>query len=270
MWHYIADLHLGHGNIIKYCKRPFLSDDEKALLELVEKGIIPEKEINSYSKPRISQDSIDKMDNTIIDNINAVVGVNDKLVIIGDFCWTQRNDPLGMARKYRNRIKCKEVFLICGNHDDRKMLAPLFTAIYDQYMFNVNGQRIFTNHYPCRSWDMAHDGSWMLYGHVHDLYHNEDNGKLMPYEHLVYSEGFDSVLENFGMPEANKKLALKMLLDVAASTKGIDLTMDVGVDNIRPDYPFGTPWSMTDLHSHFKRKMDAWHKRGNAYRKLRT
>jgi calcineurin-like phosphoesterase family protein len=50
---FIADTHLGHKNIIKYCNRPF----------------------------RL----VAHMDDTIIDNINEVVKSNDILYHLGDF-----------------------------------------------------------------------------------------------------------------------------------------------------------------------------------------
>ena len=36
-----------------------------------------------------------------------------------------------------------------------------FAGTYDQVMFNVNSQKIFYSHYPCRSWDCAFHGSWI-------------------------------------------------------------------------------------------------------------
>jgi calcineurin-like phosphoesterase family protein len=34
-------------------------------------------------------------------------------------------------------------------------------------MFQVEGQGIWLNHYPMRSWNRSFYGSWHLYGHVH-------------------------------------------------------------------------------------------------------
>ena len=51
------------------------------------------------------------------------------------------------------------------------------------------------------------------------------------------------------------------LLAVTESTKGIDLTVDVGVDNLRKGMPFGTPWSMEEIREHMDQKMERWNKR---------
>lgn len=265
MWYFSADWHLGHANIIKYCRRPFMSYEEEGLLGMADRGTIPAREL------KISQESTDKMTNAIIDSTNAVVSSNDTLVINGDFCWTPREQRFRIAKMYRDRINCKNVYLIWGNHDDRKSLAPAFTGVYDQYTFTVNGQSIFMSHYPCRSWDKAHHGSWMLYGHVHNLYYLEDNGDLMPYDRQVCTEGFGSVLEELGIrnESGERDTAVQKLLEVVASLKGIDLTLDVGIDNVRPGVPFGTPWSMDDLHDYFGKKMPRWKARSDVFRSLR-
>lgn len=261
MWHFVADLHLDHGNIIKYCHRPFLSDTEQGLVDMIDKGLVPQREL------RISQESIKNMTDTILDSINATVQKTDTLVIGGDFCWTTRENRDRRAKELRDRINCDNVYLIWGNHDDRRTLAPLFKGCYDQYMFKVDGEHIFMSHYPCRSWDMAHHGAWMLYGHVHNLFWYEDNGQLSPSTRNILGTDFASVLKNHNVGE-NQSL-LDDLLSVVADQYGGDLTVDVGVDNVRPGVPFGTPWSMDDLRTHMKQKKMKWDARQARIRAFR-
>jgi calcineurin-like phosphoesterase family protein len=262
-WFFSADWHINHANIIKYSKRPFMTREEEALAGMADRGSIGAKEL------RISQESLNRMNDAIFDNTNAVVGYDDTLVIGGDLCWLPHYKAAEAARRIRDRINCRNVYLIWGNHDnERHILAPLFKGVYDQYTFNVGGQNIFMSHYPCRSWDRAHHGSWMLYGHVHNLYWREDNGLLMPYQEKVYSEGFRSILDKLGISGMLQDDAIKELLEVVASTNGVDLTLDIGVDNVRPGIPFGTPWSMDDLRDHFGKKKVRWQARSDKLRKL--
>lgn len=262
MWHFTADWHLNHNNIIKYCERPFMSVEEKGLFDLIKKGSIPQRDL------KISDASTKLMTDTIIDNTNAVVRHDDTLVIIGDFCSLGRQARFNVAKAYRDRINCKNVYLVIGNHDNREILSPLFTAVYDHFKWNVDGQLIFTDHYPGRSWDGAHHGAWMLYGHVHDLFNPEDNGDLMPYDKKMLAEGFESVLNRYLVSSGNNQLLIQDLLAVAASLKGIDLTVDVGVDNrIRGlNVPFGTPWSMDDLRTYMKPKKSRWEARNEVFK----
>jgi len=281
MWHFIADMHLDHGNIIKYCHRPFLSDTEQGLMNMIDKGLVPQREL------RISQQSINNMTDTILDSVNATVQRSDTLVIGGDFCFTTRENRDRRAKELRNRINCENVYLIWGNHDDRRALdekdvqtfpdrtvttvydnKKLFKGCYDQYMFKVDGEHIFMSHYPCRSWDGKPYDSWMLYGHVHNLFWYEDNGQLSPSTKNILGTDFAQVLKNHNIEDQS---ILDDLLAAVADQYGGDLTVDIGVDNVRPGVPFGTPWSMDDLRTHMKQKKakrDARQARIRAFRPL--
>jgi calcineurin-like phosphoesterase family protein len=147
--YFIADTHLGHGNILKYCNRPFLNEQERRLLA-------------GHQDFRVSRESIRLMDDTILDQINALVGAEDVLWHLGDFCFGEFED----ARRYRERIRCRTVHLVWGNHD-KPWLRPLFADCHEQTRITVEGQSVFLNHYPMLSWHGSHKGTWLLFGHVH-------------------------------------------------------------------------------------------------------
>lgn len=246
MWFFTADWHLNHANIIKYCNRPFLTNEEQDLLNLSQKGSIPLKSV------KISQDSVNRMNDSIISATNDVVSENDNLVIIGDFCWT--STPPKILKELVNKINCKNLYLIWGNHDNRQTFKPFFKATHDQYIFHIENQHVFVNHYPCRTWYLSHYGSWMLYGHVHNKFYNYDNGlfsieekenikketaELLRKTNAIYSEkDVDSFLESL------RKLFRKA-----------PLSLDVGVDNVRENVPFGTPWSFNEIKFYMERKI---------------
>ena len=96
---FTADLHLGHGNIIKYCHRPFLSKTEQERAAE-----------NPRGKWRVSDRTIQRHDDALLDAINAVVQPCDTLWVLGDFCW----GDLEMAREYLGRIRCPNVNLVWG------------------------------------------------------------------------------------------------------------------------------------------------------------
>ena len=155
---FTADLHLGHANIIKFCVRPFLSVEEKELASKDPQG--------SW---RTSKETVRRHDAALLDAINAVVQPNDTLWVLGDFCWGDIN----VAKAYRNRINCRNVHLVWGNHDKR-VIEPVFGRCVEQTMIKISGQHIWLNHYPMRSWNKAHRGCWQLYGHVHGRLAEED------------------------------------------------------------------------------------------------
>jgi calcineurin-like phosphoesterase family protein len=170
---FTADTHFGHGNIIKYCQRPFLSRDEEAATRA-----------DPRAKLRLSAETVHRHDTALLDAINERVGIDDHLWIVGDFCW----GGFAEARAYRDRIRCANVFLVWGNHDCGE-IAPVFSDTIDQGMIRVEGQEIWLNHYPMRSWNKAFHGSWHVYGHVHGRLQREDDAKTA---FLVKDVGVDA------------------------------------------------------------------------------
>lgn len=157
LW-FTADLHLGHGNIIKYCRRPFLSPDEEERARTGPRGLW-----------NVSPETVTRHDNALLEAINERVDETDTLWIVGDFSLA----PFEEARAYRERIRCRHVNLVRGNHD-LPSYDTLFERVIDQGMIKQRGKKIWLNHYPMRSWDKAFHGAWHLYGHVHGRLGAED------------------------------------------------------------------------------------------------
>jgi calcineurin-like phosphoesterase family protein len=231
-----------------------MTQQEIELCDLIKKGTIPPSDL------KIGKKTVELMDETIIHNINKSVDKDDTLVHLGDFCIDTDRKTI---KHYRDRIKCKNVILIIGNHDSRENCSDLFSSCYENYLFNVNGQKIFTSHYPARSWNKANSGSWMLYGHVHNGLKEEDNGNLSKYESHVYSQGMSAVLKRHGI---DNSLLIQELMAVVSSTKGVNLTLDVGVDNTRNNIPFGTPWELSDIKTYMQSKLMMWNARKSFFK----
>jgi calcineurin-like phosphoesterase family protein len=169
---FIADTHLGHGNIIKYCNRPFLGEEDKAEYE-ARGGTWHEGDWKgrAASRWRMSQEAVDIMDNTVIDGINAKVRAEDTLWHLGDFALPGKHDLARKCRAYRDRINCQHINIVWGNHDRRDEIRDLFERAYDLVKVSVEGQKakIVLCHYAIAVWDESHRGSWHLYGHSHGM-----------------------------------------------------------------------------------------------------
>jgi calcineurin-like phosphoesterase family protein len=126
----IADTHFSHSRIISHCSRPFKDAHH--------------------------------MDSVLLDNINNLVGQNDTLYHLGDFCF--RGKP---PEFYRERINCRNIHLILGNHDDHNIKYTGFTSVQHYKELRYNGRLIVLSHYPMRSWRNIGRGSIMLHGHCH-------------------------------------------------------------------------------------------------------
>lgn len=145
--YFTADLHLGHANIISYCKRPFVKNDIGTI------------EMNEH----------------IVQEWNKVVKPNDAIWVLGDTCFR-----INIWEKYVHRLN-GQINLIYGNHDpdefhNRAKRGDLkIASAFDTKMITVNGQKIFMSHYPHRRWPNCHHGCWHIYGHEHG--NVEDLGK---------------------------------------------------------------------------------------------
>lgn len=240
MWFFTSDWHLNSYDIIKKRRRFFLSHDELDLLDLADKSVIDMKSIS------ISKESIDRMNNSIIESTNNVVEENDNLVILGNFCWPNT--------KYRDldyifsSIKCRNIYLIWGNYDNKKTLSRYFNHTYNSYLFKIRGQYVFANHYPCKIWPYKNKSSWMIYGGSYGSFFYEDLGVFSPKE----KQSLISILSPY-VP--NSKLD-SVIFDMNGLFRKRDFTFDVGVDTIRDDeIPFGTPWSFEDVKAQMENKI---------------
>ena len=169
---FCSDPHAFHGNIMKYCRRlAFMTAaDREEFLALEARG----EDLRSF---RVSDDSIDGMNRALADNINSRVGPNDVLWCLGDWVFGQGRDYYRKAKWFRDQLACRSLFLVWGNHDDRR-IRDLFTATFDQTEIRVGDVQITLNHYPMLTWNGQHHGSVAapnihLYGHVHALYQSK-------------------------------------------------------------------------------------------------
>ena len=111
------------------------------------------------------------MDEAMIEKWNSVVREDDTVFHLGDFCLGRK---MGYADNYFRKLNGK-VYIAQGNHDAWMKDAAFFPntknsyvqRIEQQYELNISGRKIILSHYPMRSWNHSHYGSYHLYGHVH-------------------------------------------------------------------------------------------------------
>ena len=117
-------------------------------------------------------DTLDQMNDRIVNGINLVVGQDDILFHLGDWSF----GGFEMIEQFRNRINCRNIHIILGNHDhhierDREDIRQLFTSVNQYLELEVKGkdweQNYVLMHYPIISWNKMNDGVIHLHGHVH-------------------------------------------------------------------------------------------------------
>jgi len=127
---YISDLHLGHGNALKFDSRPFTSVEEQNLM--------------------------------MIRNWNSVVAPGDTVYVLGDFAWKDDAAALFLDNTHGRKV------LILGNHDKKSKIINRFDEVYNYLEIKDSGATIILSHYPIAHWKNADYGSIHLYGHIHN------------------------------------------------------------------------------------------------------
>ena len=134
---FTSDTHGNHESIIKFCNRPF--------------------------------QNVEEMNKTLINNWNAKVGEDDLVFHLGDFAW----GGSGVWKHFREQLN-GHIILIKGNHDVKQMSSTtemLFDNVTQQMYIEIEGQKIYLNHYPllCYAGTYRSKDSlvWALNGHTH-------------------------------------------------------------------------------------------------------
>jgi calcineurin-like phosphoesterase family protein len=121
--------------------------------------------------------SLDHMNDTIVNNINNMVGEDDILIHLGDFSF----GGFDKIQEFRDRIVCKNIHLVLGNHDhhierNKEEVQKLFSSVQNYLRLEIvrpltksmNEKFIFVcMHYPIASWHDMNQEVIHLHGHVH-------------------------------------------------------------------------------------------------------
>jgi calcineurin-like phosphoesterase family protein len=112
--------------------------------------------------------TIEKMNSTIVNNINDVVGQDDMLIHLGDWSF----GGFEQVREFWDRIVCKNIHLVLGNHDhhienNRGGSQGLFKSVSHYNTLEIGQFKFRLMHYPISSWDGLGKGVMHLHGHCH-------------------------------------------------------------------------------------------------------
>lgn len=130
---FTADFHLSHKNIIKFCNRPF--------------------------------ESIEEMDEIIINNLKSRVEPKDTLYFLGDLTFNKK-----LAQEFFEQFKSIYIHFIIGNHDYSKVIKiakEYCESVSYLKDIRIHHQSITLCHYAMRVWNKSHFNAWQLYGHSH-------------------------------------------------------------------------------------------------------
>lgn len=157
---FTSDTHYNHTNICRGVTNWRTAD-----------GKIPVSQTRDFP-------NLEKMNATIVNNINSVVGQDDILFHLGDWSF----GGFDSIKEFRDRIVCQNIYLAYGNHDhhierNKDGIQGIFTKTfqyetlhlkYPSIKLSPGREYMFTlMHYPICSWHDMNNGRYHLFGHVH-------------------------------------------------------------------------------------------------------
>jgi len=145
-----SDTHYGHKNIVRGTTNWRTQDGE-----------VPVDSTRDFQ-------TIEQMNERLIDGINHFVGQDDTLIMLGDVSFGGF-DNIGI---FLERLVCHNIHLILGNHDthidrDRDFVQKRFLSVQHYLEVNIEGKDFVLCHYPLQSWNGLNKGVIHLHGHVH-------------------------------------------------------------------------------------------------------
>jgi calcineurin-like phosphoesterase family protein len=154
--------------------------------------------------------SLNHMNDTIVNNINRMVGEDDILFHLGDWSF----GGFEKIQELRDRIVCKNIHLILGNHDhhierDKNDIRSLFSSVnhyldlnvYDSNFGKFAQNRFILMHYPIASWHDMNEGVMHLHGHVH----------LPPHQTVGQGKSMDVGMDGAGMEVVSMRFIVNRL-----------------------------------------------------------
>jgi calcineurin-like phosphoesterase family protein len=122
-------------------------------------------------------DSLQDMNQRLVDNINNMVGEDDILIHLGDWSF----GGFDKIEEFRSQINCKNIHLVLGNHDhhierNKEGVQDLFSSVQNYLRLEVRRPinkatverfTFICMHYPIASHHDMNQGVIHLHGHVH-------------------------------------------------------------------------------------------------------
>jgi calcineurin-like phosphoesterase family protein len=175
-------------------------------------------------------DSLEAMNNKLVENINNCVRENDILIHLGDWSF----GGFDKIREFREQLQCKNIHLILGNHDhhiqnNKENIQELFSSVNQYLHLQVSvypGTTFYTGkynmvlmHYPIASWNGMNDGVIHLHGHVH----------LMPEHRLHTGKSMDVGCEG----NNHKPISLQEIITIMNKQPIAKLTLPIDQHELR-------------------------------------
>ena len=175
-------------------------------------------------------ETIDQMNQFLVNGINDHIGVDDTLIHLGDWSF----GGIENIWRFIEQINCKNIHLIFGNHDihieknkwvsyhhtlGSLGLQGLFKSTQHYLELTIDKQLIVLSHYPFSSWNRMFHGSWMLHGHSHGTLFQEELNTHWYKTSKIMDVGVDVAYSMFDEYRPFSFLEIKDIMSTRVFTK---------------------------------------------------
>lgn len=173
-------------------------------------------------------DSVEEMNECMIEQWNSRVRKNDDVIILGDFSWGNAQQTTEILKRLKGRK-----YLIRGNHDlylkDKDFDQNQFVWVKDYAELHDNKRKVILSHYPivCYNRQYRRDANgeaktWMLYGHIHNT---QDQDLIDAYGELVRKKGHISIVTG-----EREEIPFQMINCFCQRSDYVPLTLDEWIE----------------------------------------
>jgi calcineurin-like phosphoesterase family protein len=136
------------------------------------------KRIKEFCPNTRKGNSVEEMNELMIQAHNATVRRNDTVYFLGDFSFGTAEQTKGIISRLNG-----QKHLIYGNHDKvirgDASIQRMFVSINEYKKTSVDKIGAVMFHYPMREWEQCHRGYYHLFGHVHGSLMDKPHGRSM-------------------------------------------------------------------------------------------
>lgn len=124
------------------------------------------KKIQEFCPETRQGDTLEEMNELIIQNWNKNVKPHDTIWHLGDFSFGTAQQTIDILMRLNGRKR-----FLRGNHDKQLDNLPKDLGLLESYKpyqhATIGSDKFVLFHFPIESWDRKHYGSYHLHGHMH-------------------------------------------------------------------------------------------------------
>ena len=136
------------------------------------------RNIQKFCPDTRAGDTVEEMNQLLIEAHNTVVTPDDEVWFLGDFSFGTAEQTKSIISQLNGQLN-----LVLGNHDKvirgDQSIQKMFKSVQEYKEISVGRKKIVLMHYPLLQWNSMHFGAYHAFGHVHGSLKSSPHGRSM-------------------------------------------------------------------------------------------